>query len=400
MITVKDVNDAIADLIVFGGTDGIFYGQIMSRITIKLVDDDSGISLTSLGFDKNTNVPIIYVNRNAFEQLNKSERRFVLRHEAQHLAHLHPWRANKRGYNVEKYGLASDVVLYQYGHEFLSDEPMPLLEQVRDLHRKLDLEPNQSAEVYYKQLPDGPSGNQTSGGSKGSQAANDAPPVPSHNTWDEFQDDFKNLAKETTKNMIRSIAHSLLGYGNMPSDIAEILDVLNRDGKLNWRSLLRMWTKQVRKYHRERSYLRESLSLPGLFPGFRMEPNICINVYADMSASISDDDATAFFTEIKGISRQLRAEVILRQFDVTVREPDVVDRNFNWKSVVRKARGGTSFECVRNHAADNKIKDIIVFTDGGAPEVDWGDINVLFVYPNSNHVQHSNVRGTVIEHDE
>ena len=158
---------------------------------------------------------------------------------------------------------------------------------------------------------------------------------------------------------------------------------------------MRNWATEA--YNREKFYspLREHRVLNDCYPatGFKKLPKF--SVYVDASGSISDEEFNVFMTELVGINKTLRAALSVSQFDTVVHRTDEVKHARDIPAIERNCAGGTSFEDILVHARKNKVRNIIIMTDGYAPEIDTRGFNVLWAYT-PDHEKHKG-RGVVIE---
>jgi predicted metal-dependent peptidase len=200
--------------------------------------------------------------------------------------------------------------------------------------------------------------------------------IDDHSHFGKVQDDSNaDIADEQLKDMIQKTARGLKP-GETPLEIQKILDEILQESVIPWRVLLRNWIKSSVKTIRKTHILRESISVAGVFPGYKRVPKPEFHVYADMSGSIDDKQAIAFFREIMAIQRTLRATIHLHQFDTRIHSSEVIDKQI--PNINRDAYGGTNFQCCVEHARKNKIKSLIIMTDGYASSVDVTGLNVLW----------------------
>ena len=111
----------------------------------------------------------------------------------------------------------------------------------------------------------------------------------------------------------------------------------------------------------------------------------------DASGSMSDEDITAAYSEIKGAIDQFngKLEGLLGFFDASVFEPIPFVDESELKNILPKGGGGTRFDIIFDYVRDNMSDDlpssIVILTDGDAiypEEKESMDIPVLWVINN------------------
>jgi predicted metal-dependent peptidase len=387
--------------------------------------------------------------------LTKAERISIIKHEIQHLAHRHLTRFERSNYNPRTMmvaNIAMDAVINQYNKE--------IPEGSVDYQNIEGADPHKTWDNYYKLLMkdveknqsqngEGQSGEGQSGEGQGSggqcQACDNAENGDSQGggSGDESGDDsqdgkqcggngsgdekgdsectcggldkygrqfddhkhFGKIDEETNvdiadnklKREIRRAARKTTqGCGNVSVEVQQILDEIKAESKINWQQALRNWIVDSIRRERTMSPFRESLAVDDLYPGRSFKKLPEFDIYADASGSVNDEEFAQFCAEVIAISKALKATVNLHQFDTQVHASDKITSKA--PALVRKATGGTSFTCIVEHARQNKIRNIIVMTDGGCPEVNWKGFNVLAAYTPS-HVEHKSIRRSLVIED-
>ena len=128
-------------------------------------------------------------------------------------------------------------------------------------------------------------------------------------------------------------------------------------------------------------------------PGFNDKDIIVKNILfmIDASGSMSDEDITAAYSEIKGAIDQFngKLEGLLGFFDASVFEPIPFVDESELKNILPKGGGGTRFDIIFDYVRDNMSDDfpssIVILTDGDAiypEEKESMDIPVLWVINN------------------
>jgi predicted metal-dependent peptidase len=385
-----------------------FYGRLIAAFKkIEVSEKDKGknkwfVPTAAVAVD-GQQVALI-VNTDFLRQLSRVQRAAVIKHEAQHIAHRHLFRFKESGYeNQPRFNIAADSVINQFNPQIQTLKGMKLegWEQPFDpcdWKNIPDAKADSTWQTYYERLAkeDEKNGEGEGEGQSGGGMGNGPTNTPYGDVIDDhsFMNQAQNseadsanqeLVEENVKNLIRSVARQTEA-GNRPGEIQQILDELNRQSEIPWRTLLRSWMKQSVRQIRALSMMRESISVEGVFPGHKRVPVPEFHVYADMSGSVADDQAVAFFGEVICIQTALKATIHLHQFDTIVHKSEVIDKKV--PNIERNGYGGTNFQCCADHARENKIKNIIIMTDGYAPEIDTVGLNVLWAMT-ENHQDHA-----------
>jgi predicted metal-dependent peptidase len=186
---------------------------------------------------------------------------------------------------------------------------------------------------------------------------------------------------EDIKNSIRAQmvqAAQSLGAGKVPAGLRRMIDDLIAP-KMNWKQMLDSHVRS--SVSDDFTYERFNPMNPDdcMLPSLDVDDMIEIAAFVDMSGSIGKEDATAFASEIFGITETFRDyKVHLLCFDTKVYDyvmftPSNIDEFANYPFT---GGGGTAFECIWDWLKENDldINRIIVFTDG-RPNATWGNPN-------------------------
>jgi len=86
--------------------------------------------------------------------------------------------------------------------------------------------------------------------------------------------------------------------------------------------------------------------------------------YLDVSGSVSDHDVLRFNSEVKYIKEQFNPlKLSLVQFDTQIQQERIFLEDDPFDEVVVVGRGGTCFECVRDHIIEHRPTAAIIFSD-------------------------------------
>ena len=147
---------------------------------------------------------------------------------------------------------------------------------------------------------------------------------------------------------------------------------------MDWREVLRMNIQSLIK--NDYTFSRPSRKGFGtgiILPGMNNDETIDISIAIDMSGSISQEDATTFLSEVKGILDQyIDFKINLWTFDTKVYNPVEItqDNDQEFYNYVPQGGGGTDFVVNWEYMKDEDLqpKKFIMFTDGH-PCGRWGD---------------------------
>jgi len=102
-----------------------------------------------------------------------------------------------------------------------------------------------------------------------------------------------------------------------------------------------------------------------LFKGKKKRPILKALIGIDVSGSISDDNINEFLSEIRFLMSSFGAEVEVAFFDTKITDTFKLDKLDDMKKITKASgRGGTSYIDLFEHAKEEKVKEVIVFTDG------------------------------------
>jgi len=200
----------------------------------------------------------------------------------------------------------------------------------------------------------------------------------------------EQIKREIREGMLQSFAASA---GNAPAAIKRLIKDLT-ESKVDWREVLRQNIQSiVRNDYSFQRYNRKSAHSGAVLPGLNNDETVEVAVAIDMSGSISEKEARAFLSEVKGIMDQYADyKIYLFSYDTEVYNPVTItsDTAHEFEEYVPVGGGGTDFDCIYEHLKDVGIvpKKLINFTDG-YPCGSWGDefyCDTLFVVKGSNNV--------------
>jgi predicted metal-dependent peptidase len=168
----------------------------------------------------------------------------------------------------------------------------------------------------------------------------------------------KGALNRTVKNAAKQSA------GDIPGNLSNVLDALGKP-EIRWESLLRNFVfsnvSNQTKYTTKRAHRRFDMPSPGKKKKRQMNIGVCI----DVSGSVSDEQCSAFFTEIQSIAKQV-TKVYLVQADTEIQHVEEI-KNKKFKKE-RKGYGGTAYQPAINKCKELGCDVIVYFGDGDSAD--------------------------------
>ncbi len=353
------------------GTEAFLSTLVLSLETI--VEDGVGAACTdglSIKFDP------VFVDGLDDEQLI-----FLLAHETWHVAFMHMCRVGDR--NFRKWNYATDYVinlmLTNAGYKLIEEVLLDKQYEGMSAEEVYDLLPDQENELPDNVLDgdfkpaDGDSGDSQSGNGNSPASGNDG--MSEQEIEQKIQD---AIIKAATAAQMSNQA------GSIPGSIAKLVnDILNP--QLPWQVILANYMSAKSKT--EKSWSRRNKRFRTTYlPSKLSESMGDVNIYVDASGSVSDDEFSAYISEMHEIREALKPEVMkVISFDTQLKEEFVMEKGEEL-AVEFTGGGGTRIEPVVAHAEDQQEVDVtIIFTDGYFSNVDYTKIpnDVLWVIVNN-----------------
>lgn len=356
------------------------------------------------------------------EELSDKELDFVMMHEILHVVLRHCLRGEDK--DNERYNIAADIVINStIMHENDDKESSITLSKYGEsMHIAPDGKEGYlyTAEEVYEMLQskqkDSDSGNKKSKkagnvASKNGRAEkvqqsrkNMDKPVAKrwddHSQWGKFEEDSK-LRDVWVKNFAEcceaiNVREALNNRGTLPMFAQRMLEKLKKP-QTDWRTILNDFIQEEICDYSFSPPDRRFQDSPFFLPDFNemgKNDNVSdILFFIDTSGSISDNDMTTAFSEIKGAIDQYDGKLKgwLGFFDAAIIEPKPFS-SFEEFIVIKPAGGGGTdfqiiFEYVDQHMKDKEPNCIIILTDGCAPfpkEELANDIPVLWLINNQD----------------
>lgn len=336
-----------------------FFGNLAVRLRMKNADDWCETAATD---GQN-----FYYNSRFIDYLTPDELIFLVGHEVLHVVYDHLGRRNDRNpkiWNIaDDYAVNADLIRHKIG-EMITSVPCLYEKKYDQLPAEMiydDLMKNVKQidiEALAEKLLDEHLEGKQADGKELSQGERD------------------EIKREIRQSIIHSAETSK--PGEVPGKIARMIKEITTP-TMNWRDLLN--ANLISTFRNDYSWNRVSRRgwhtdavLPGMVPGEMIK----IAVAIDMSGSISNQQASMFLGEIRGIMEAFdNYEIYVLSFDTKVYNPQTF-RSENLEDINEyepKGGGGTNFDCIFKHLTKKGIEPdrLVVFTDGYT--CNWGDPN-------------------------
>lgn len=356
------------------------------------------------------------------EELSDKELDFVMMHEILHVVLQHCLRGEDK--DNERYNIAADIVINSTIMHENDDKAssITLSKYGESMHIAPDGKEGYlyTAEEVYEMLQSKQK-NSDSGNEKSKKAGNVASkngragkvqqsrknmdkPVAKrwddHSQWGKFEEDSR-LRDVWVKNFAEcceaiNVREALNNRGTLPMFAQRMLEKLKKP-QTDWRTILNDFIQEEICDYSFSPPDRRFQDSPFFLPDFNemgKNDNVSdILFFIDTSGSISDNDMTTAFSEIKGAIDQYDGKLKgwLGFFDAAIIEPKPFS-SFEEFIVIKPAGGGGTdfqiiFEYVDQHMKDKEPNCIIILTDGCAPfpkEELANDIPVLWLINNQD----------------
>jgi predicted metal-dependent peptidase len=345
-----------------------FYGHLISKMKISKSDKvpTAGVFIT----DK---VNMVY-NEEWIEGLDLIDVVKVLKHECGHILQEHIVRAKQIGVvNAElhkRFNIATDITINIH-------DLVPTVEKIggvtlaglNSMLKKIVDEANekdkgkrvfdpllegQIAEYYYNKI------------NEFAEKHEDALPLGNttddHSVWEQSEGN-EEMQREVAKQAVNEAVKSAGGIGNVPANIAAIVEQLNKS-QVNWKQQLRQFFVNTLKSTRIPTRKRRNRRYGILQPGNKKKPELHLGLCVDTSGSVSDKELSMFWAEMAAIHSC--------GVKVTVIEADSIVQNayeFDPKNTPEfRGRGGTAYNPALQKAKELKVDGILYFGDMDAAD--------------------------------
>jgi predicted metal-dependent peptidase len=166
--------------------------------------------------------------------------------------------------------------------------------------------------------------------------------------------------------------------GTLPMGVERLINQLT-DPVMPWRDLVQTTlTSAIRSDYTFMRPSRKGWHSDAIMPGMNPGEEIEVDIYIDLSGSISYDQGKVFLSEVMGMMDMFDGyRIRVACFDTAVyNEKEFNSDNMDTvEDYELKGGGGTAFKCIFDNLKDQGRvpKRLIVFTDGFPFEKNWGD---------------------------
>ncbi len=311
----------------------------------------------------------LFINPTAYEALPLPEAVGVLKHEAMHVALMHPFRRGTR--TAKRWNNAADYVI----------NPLIVGEGGALPPKVLDGSPfkGMTTEQVYAALPEDEEGDDDGDGDGGGDGGN---PL-----GDDLMDapDKSSVAEAKVKANVAQAAQVAKAMGKMPGAIRELLDDVFSP-TVSWLETLREFLTETSRTdysfaRPNRRFVAQNMYLPALYGTDGMRK---LGVVVDTSGSIGVEELKQFFGEICGaVDECAPSQLVVTYCAAEVNHVDRFDgaSSAEVKSSAKRVGGGgtnmvAALEWFEEHEPDTAA--VIVLTDGYTPFGDDRTLPVLW----------------------
>ena len=345
MYDTKPFDDTVVNMLYSGSkysSSYMYYGHLLSMCKVVFRTDipsPAGVSFEHTQF-------VLHINPEQFNKYPLHHRLGILKHEMLHILGNHFDRFET--FDKEKANVAADCSINQFIEaDHLADGAVTLTNF--PAKPKADMSSFQSAEHYYNQIDD----------SKMPAKA------PDHSTWGECVGDPEHRQAVAARIGEKATEATHKARGNMPGEVAVLLELLNKPAQVDWRNVLRNIVGNKKTSSRA-TILRKNRRLPDRpeIKGRTKDRTFGLLVVSDVSGSVSDKALRSLWGEILHICSAVKVLPTLIQVDTQAYKPEPLTRNTT--ALTRKANGGTvispAIDIAKEHNVD--FQAVVVTTDG------------------------------------
>ena len=317
--------------------NNIGYGIMLSRCkkieTTKI--PTAGVKLSEHGVE-------LYYNKKFFMGLSKKAKKELLIHEMNHIGHCHLLEQVDVK-TAQANNLAMDCAIW-HENKTLTQEVGGISPDI------LKKDPYLTWKDYLQEAKNM--------SEKQQQELKDA--LDSHAMWGESE-----LTEAEKKAAVKDLFRSMREAGNVPNSMKESVDKLF-EVKFDWKSKLNNFflnsIKASKRKTRKRANRRFGLAQQGKLTKRKSR----IGIIVDNSGSISNEEATLFFSHIMKIKKSMDCDI-----EIMIADTEVSDHyKFERIPDIKFSRGGgTDFTIPINYANEQGFDGIVYFTDG------YGEMN-------------------------
>ena len=191
-----------------------------------------------------------------------------------------------------------------------------------------------------------------------------------HEPTPDMDEDFESAESKSnevqmTQQVVAATHAAIRGHQEVPSAISKFVESIGKPN-IPWNKVLNnILQKQFEDgtdYHRPNRRVRDSEIV---LPVDRINEKVeHINLYVDMSGSVSEQDKNRFIAEAYSIITKFKVECLITQFNTAITHSSYVKSKKELLNYEFYSGGGTCIFPVLNHIKESKPKVAVIFTDG------------------------------------
>lgn len=191
-----------------------------------------------------------------------------------------------------------------------------------------------------------------------------------HEPMSDMNEDFESSKSKSeeilmTQQVVAATHAAIRGHQEVPSAISKLVEDIGKPN-IPWNKVLNtILQKQFEDgtdYHRPNRKVRDSEIV---LPVDRINEKVeHINLYVDMSGSVTEKDKNRFITEAYSIIAKFKVECLISQFNTTIFHSSHVKNKKELLDYEFYSGGGTRIFPVLDHIKESKPKVSVIFTDG------------------------------------
>jgi hypothetical protein len=355
-----------------------FFGNLATRLVLENADDWCGTAATD--------GRKFYYNSRFITLLKPKEVDFLVAHEVLHVVYDHMGRRGERDpqiFNIANdYAVNADLKRHKIG-QFITSVPA-LYEQKYDgkfseeiyddlMQNVQKMDMDQLIDQLIDEHMEGDEGDGSGDGENGGDGNKKDGKRPKPMTAEE-----REQLKQELKQAILNAA-SNADAGSLPLGVERLIkDMVNP--VMPWRDLLQVnLTSAIKTDFSWMRPNRRGWHIDAVLPGMTPGEEIDVDVFIDLSGSISDAQGKAFLSEVAGMMSQFNGyRINVHCFDTEVYNPQTYTSE-NLETIEEyqlMGGGGTDFTCIFKYLKEQgRVPErLVVFTDG-YPYGSWGDDN-------------------------
>lgn len=350
-----------------------FFGNLATRM--QLINADDWCATAATDGKK------FYYNSKFITLLKPKEVEFLVAHEVLHVVYDHMGRRGERDpqmFNIANdYAVNADLKRHKVG-QFITSVPA-LYEQKYDgksseeiyddlMQNVQKIDMDQLVQMLLDEHMDGDDEGDNDGDGEGDEGKNGKRP--------KMSPEEREALKQEIKQAVINAAQTAEA-GSLPAGVERLIkDITNP--VMPWRELIQ--TNLTSAIKTDFSWIkpsRRSWHMDAIMPGMTPGEEIDVDVFIDLSGSISTQQGSAFLSEVAGMMSAFDGyRINVHCFDTEVYNPQTFTSE-NLDSIEGyelMGGGGTDFTCIFKYLKDQgRVPTrLIVFTDG-YPYGSWGD---------------------------